>query len=226
MKKSEGGERMNKKILMLTLMLLAMLTLSIIPVQAAPKTKATFTFDIIMWGTKGAELKFWITKDDLYNSILQFKGGGCLGEPPIPELPLPFVIPPSLVPSGGIVLNINDGESTMTGSIETFGITQTWSYETGHGTGIENFIWTFPDGTIEGTYNYMGFTPPSAGVGGIDLTSGNIVGHGTGIYAGAKVNAKITGGVVTYFLIDDPLDPDGVIFVNIQEGEGTIMGLP
>ncbi len=33
---------MNKKILMLTLMLLAMLTLTIIPVQAAPKTKLAF----------------------------------------------------------------------------------------------------------------------------------------------------------------------------------------
>ena len=43
LKNEKGGEKMNKKIFMLTLMLLAMLTLTIIPVQAAPKTKQDFT---------------------------------------------------------------------------------------------------------------------------------------------------------------------------------------
>lgn len=221
---------MNKKILMLTLMLLAMLTLAMVPVQAAPKTKATFTFDIIMWGTKAAELKFWTNKpittlDDYYNCICQGKGGGFLGEFPPPTFPLTIPVPKEDVPKGGIILNIND-EAAITGDIETFGITVTMSYITGHVTGTEKFIWTFPQGTIEGVYNYMGFVSPSAMLFGFDLTSGNIVGHGTGIYAGAKVDAKITGGVLTYFPFADPEDPDGLVLFNIQEGEGTIMGLP
>jgi hypothetical protein len=175
---------MRKKVLMLTLMLLAMLTLSIINVQAAPKEKLDFELYIvgraIDWGEdahagpRGTEAAD-VTKPDLIQRTLHIKA--------------------TVFEIYSAILTIDEGSFEMTEGDFDISEDQSFNFNwaTMAGTSKAKDTITFSDGeevwgtleiSVREKMNFATMPPSSEGI---------IFGKGTGALKGVKIEGTTTG---------------------------------